>query len=210
MRRFCLALLLIAGGAAALAAPPGRYVPPNIWRDADDAARHEAWYGGQLRAMAEPILSRQEVRSGFRRRFRMLVLPSFHRPYAIRVDQERSGRARVRIVRLTGRGGYGPGEIFEQESFALTADQAARLDRDIEASGLASAPPRARAACLDGAQFIFELIDAQANRFVDRHQCSLNRALETLVWRIDGLRRTVGSDIAEYRGGPAGTLRLGD
>jgi len=198
-----LALLL-------LAAPPGLYVPPNIWRDTEDAARHEAWYGGQLRAMGEPILSRREVPAGFRRRFRMLVLPSFHRPYAIRVDRETSGRARVRIARLTGRGGYAPGEIFEQESYALTADQAARLDRDIEASGLASAPPRASAPCLDGAHFIFELVDARANRFVDRHQCGLNRALETLVWRIDGLRRTVGSDLAEYRGGQARTLRLGD
>ena len=202
-----LALLL---SAAALAAPPGRYIPPNIWRDAEDAARHERWYGGQLRAMAEPILTRQEIRSGFRRRFRMLVLPSFHRPYAIRVDRETSGRARVRIVRLSGRGGYAPGEIFEQESFMLTAGQAARLDRDIAASGLASAPPRARAPCTDGAHFIFELVDARANRFVDRHQCGLNRSLETLVWRIDGLRRTVGSDLAQYSGGPAGTLRMSD
>ena len=210
MRRFCLALLLIGAGAAALAAPHGLYVPLDIWRDAEDAARHEAWYGGHLRAMAEPILSRREDHSDFRRRFRMLVLPSFHPPYAIRVDQGTSGRARVRIVRLTGRGGYAPGEILEQESYTLTADQAARLDRDIEASGLASAPPRARAACIDGVQFVFELVDAQANRFVDRHQCSLNRALETLVWRIDGLRRTVGSDLAQYRGGPAGTLRQGD
>ena len=208
MRSFCLALLLI--GAAAFAAPHGRYVPPDIWRDADDAARREAWYGGQLRAMAEPILRRREDRSGFRRRFRMLVLPSFHPPYAIRVDQETSGTARVRIVRLTGRGGYAPGEILEQESYALTADQAARLDGDIEASGLASAPPRAGAACIDGAHFIFELVDARGNRFVDRHQCSLNRALETLVWRIDGLRRTVGSDLAEYAEGGAGTLRQGD
>lgn len=86
MRRFCLVLLLIGAGAAALAAPQGGYVPLDIWRDTDDAARRESWYGGQLRAMAEPILSRREDRSDFRRRFRMLVLPSFHRPYAIRVD----------------------------------------------------------------------------------------------------------------------------
>jgi hypothetical protein len=210
VRRFCLALLLIGAGAAAPAAPHERYFPLENWRNADDAAHHEAWYGGQLRAMAEPILSRREDRSGFRRRFRMLVLPTFHRPYAIRVDELASGAAHVRIVRLTGRGGYGPGEILEQESYTLTADQAARLDGDIEASGLASAPPRARAACTDGAQLVFELVAAQANRFVDRHQCSLNRALETLVWRIDGLRRTVGSDLAEYRAGPARTLRMGD
>jgi hypothetical protein len=205
MRALCLALILI--GAAA---PQERFVPPGIWRDADDAARHEAWYGGQLRAMAEPVLSRREHLSGFRRRFRLLVLPSFHPPYAIRVDQEASGAARVRIVRLTGRGGYAPGEILEQESYRLTADEAAALDRDIAGSGLASAPPRAASPCLDGAHFVFELVDGQANRFVDRHQCGLNRGLEALVWRIDGLRRTVGSDLAFYSDGPAGTLRPPD
>lgn len=200
-RAHALPLLLLLAAAA----PAGDYVPDAGWRNPTDRAFREGWYGGQLRAMGEPILSRPADRGGFRRRFRMLVLPSFHRPYAIRVDQAASGRARVRIVRLNGRGGYGPGEIFEQESYALTADQAALLHRDIEASGLASAPPHAGALCTDGAQFVFELVDAHGNRFVDRHQCGLNPQLETLVWRIDALRRTVGSDLGEYRS--RGTLR---
>lgn len=205
MRAAFLGLLLICGGAA----PPatqGSYVPAGIWRDPEQEAHFERWFGDQLRAMREPVLSRMRDRAGFRRRFRMLVLPSFHPAYAIRIDEEAAGGARVRIVRLGGAGGYTPGGIKQEESFTLGADAVRQIDAAIEASGLAAlAPDSDRSLCLDGARFVFELIDERSNRFVTRHQCELGGALESLVSRIDALRRTVGSDLGEYRSN--GTLR---
>lgn len=214
------ALLLCASAAAPRQGDPfrpdptpasRRYVPADIWRDARRAGFYERWFGGQLRAMREPILSRPGDGRGFRRRLRMLVLPSFHHPYAIRVDEAGAGGARVRIVRLSGAGGYAPGRIIEQESITLSAEETAALNRAVDASGLDGLPPTARQGiCLDGVSFVFEQADPQRSRFVSVHQCGLTAALEALVWRIDGLRRTVGSDLGEYRGGPGNRLRLPD
>lgn len=209
-----LAGVLVAAAIPALAqtgAAPARpdYVPDDIWRDQNQAQFLEGWFGPQLHAMREPVLSRPGDGRGFRRRLRMLVLPSFHRPYAIRIDEAEAGGARVRIVRLDGRGGYGPGRIIEEESIALSAAETAALNRAVDASGLPAMPPdERRASCLDGVSFVFEQADPQRSRFVRVHQCGLTAELEALVWRIDGLRRTVGSDLGEYRGGPGNRLRL--
>jgi hypothetical protein len=217
MRRFALlAGVLLAAAIPALAqtgAAPARpdYVPDDIFRNQDQAQFLEGWFGAQLHAMREPVLSRPGDGRGFRRRLRMLVLPSFHHPYAIRVDEAVAGGARVRIVRLSGAGGYGPGRIIEEESIALSAAETAALNRAVDASGLAALPPReARPGCLDGVSFVFEQADPQRSRFVSVHQCGLTAALEALIWRIDALRRAVGSDLGDYRGGSGNRLRLRD
>jgi hypothetical protein len=206
MRRSVLLLLLFLGNSSARAEPPEqRYVPTTIWPNSESAEFHERWFGSQLRAMGEPILSRPGDREAYRRRFRLLVLPSFHHPYAIRIDEEASGGARVRIVRLNGTGGYGPGTISQQENFRLGTDQVRILDRAITASDLESDPVarppdegEAIAICTDGVQFAFEMVDDHASHFVSKHQCGLSAALERLIWQVDGLRRSVGSDLRHY------------
>ena len=215
-RAALLAGVLLAAATPASAqtgAAPARpdYVPDDISRNENQAQFLEGWFGAQLHAMREPVLSRHGDGRGFRRRLRMLVLPSFHHPYAIRVDEALAGGARVRIVRLGGRGGYGPCSIIEEESIALSVAETAALNRAVDASGLAALPPREpRPNCLDGVSFVFEQADPQRSRFVNVHQCGLTPALEALVWRIDGLRRTVGSDLGDYRGGPGNRLRMRD
>lgn len=201
-----LAGALLAAAMPALAqtgAAPARpdYVPDDIWRNADQAQFFESWFGNQLHAMREPVLSRPGDGRGFRRRLRMLVLPSFHQAYAIRVDEAERGGARVRIVRLSGSGGFAAGDIVEEESFTLSAAETGALNRAVAAADLAALPPRGRPICTDGVTFVFEQADRQASRLVSVHQCSLTAVIEALVWRIDGLRRTVGSDLGYYRGG---------
>ena len=163
------------------------YVPEGLW-DEQRTDFREHWFGHQLRAMNEPVLSRQTDREGYRRRFRMLVLPAFHPAYAIRID-ERTGEGRVRAVRLDGNGGYGPGVIAQQEQYSLNRDEMREIDRAIDASGVAFLSPDPGPEgqiCVDGVQFVFELVDEGGSRFITRHECDLNRELRTLVEQIDG------------------------
>lgn len=203
-----LALLLVAGCAAAGGPGAGRYVPAEGWSRPDQPDFYESWFGRQLRAMREPVLSRPGDLAGFTRRFRMLVLPTFHPAYAIRVDRRSDGRSEVRAVRLSGRGGYDPGRISEEESYLADGAQLAPLDRAIAAAQLASLPMEAGppsdengdlVICTDGTQFVFELVEPSGSRFVSRHDCQQPEELERLVAEADSLRRKVGSDLDKYR-----------
>jgi hypothetical protein len=181
-----------------------RYVPPGIWSRSDQPDAYEKWFGDQLRAMREPVLWRAGDCGGYARRFRLLVLPSFHPAYAVRVDQPHGGDGLVRVARLSGRGGYAPGSLAEEESYVLPRAEMARLAAAIDQSGLAALPPEPpgdeqSGLFLDGVQFVFELVDDEASRFVTRHLCELSPALARLVEEADCLRRTVGSDLREYR-----------
>jgi hypothetical protein len=193
--------------SAASAAPVRPYLPSSGWSSAEDAAFFERWFGRQLRAMKEPALSSGASRAGFRRRFRMLVLPSFHHAYAIRVDEPVSGPPIVRAVRLDGRGGYSPGRILEQERYV--ADRAAlrRLHDALADLRFADLPrengmrPEDKddiVVCADGVRFVFELVDERGSHIVTRG-CGMDPEFWTLVDAADALRRSVGSDLDEYR-----------
>jgi hypothetical protein len=182
MRRALPALLFLAATAAA---PAERYVPAEGWRDARDAELFERWFGGQLRAMGEPVLSRAGGIEGYRRRFRMLVVPTFQPAYAVRIDEGAHGGT-VRVVLLDGRGGYAPGRIARQATFTLTMAEVQDVIGAIRTSGLASAaledppdPPQVITVCADGTAVVFELIEPQRSRFVVR-ACGISGPL----WRL--------------------------
>jgi hypothetical protein len=202
-----MAWAALAAVLLGIAAAPERYVPQSGWSRADEPDFFEEWFGGQLRAMEEPVLSESGGHSGFRRRFRMLVLPSFHHAYAVRLDERDDGRAEARVVRLDGAGGYSPGKILEQESYSPDRAAVRRLYRAIGKVGLATLPQEsdetqagdgAIIVCADGVRFVFELVDERGSRFVTRG-CGMDRRLWKLVDSADALRRKVGSDLDKYR-----------
>lgn len=203
--RWAAATFLLSLAAAAPAEP---YVPASGWSRADEADFFEEWFGGQLRAMAEPVLSAPGSGAGFRRRFRMLVLPSFHHAYAVRLDESADGRVEVRAVRLDGAGGYSPGKILEQERYVPDRAAVRRLHRAIADVRLATLPREVDETrdgddgtiivCADGVRFLFELVDERGSRLVTRG-CGMDRRLWRLVDAADALRRTVGSDLKKYR-----------
>jgi hypothetical protein len=194
--------LLIAAACwfpAAAAEPP--YLPSEGWSHPGQRDFYEGWFAKHLRSMGEPVLSGPGALAGYRSRFRLLVLPSFHRPYAIRVDERANGKAEVRAVRTEGHGGYGPGKPVEQEHYAPTKAQLERLHRAIEASNLSTLPREdlnPSALCTDGVQFVFELVDESGSQLITRHQCGTSKALWDLVDAADSLRRKVGSDLPRY------------
>ncbi len=211
MRHLVLGLLVLSAGGAANGqpAPAQRYVPQSLPRPDQDPDFYENWFGGQLRAMGEPALTRPQDLGNYRRRFRMTVLPSFHPAYAIRVDEKRNGSAVVTITRLSGAGGYEPGRVSQREHYSLDRAAVRELDSAIAESAFVGLPFKAEmeperdgsiTVCADGVEFVFELIDSRGVSFVPRHECDLRyrRSLRALVAQVDSLRRQVGSDLPQY------------
>lgn len=186
MKRALLPLLFLAATAAA---PAEHYVPVEGWRDPRTAELFEQWFGGQLRAMGEPVLSRPGSLAGYRRRFRMLVIPTFQPAYTVRIDEGAHGGT-VRVVLLDGRGGYAPGRIARQATFTLTMAEVQDAIGAIRTSGLTSAapedppdPPEVVTVCADGTAVVFELVEPQRSRFVAR-ACGVSGPLRRLGNRI--------------------------
>jgi hypothetical protein len=211
------ALIAGAGALLAAAAPalaqtgvaPVRpdYVPDDIWRDGDEAEFLEGWFGDQLHAMREPVLSHPGGLGRYRHRFRMLVLPNNDPAYAIRIDESQGG-GRIRIVRLDGSGGYAPGRIARQRRLILTRDDVRALRETIRASGLAGMavrpPPRQDSApdpvtgerlfriCFHATYYVFELVAGRGSRFVVRNECEMPDALRTMIGELREARRDAG------------------
>jgi hypothetical protein len=201
--RILLAGLLLCAGPGEGQVPPGpaRYVPAGIWHDPEYDDFYERWFGRQLRAMREPILSRPGDRGHFRQRFRLLVLPSFDPAYAIRLDETASG-GRLRYVKLSGRGGYAPGRIATQRWISLDSEDARVISGVIDRLGLERLTPGSGprpsqidpetgeelfTACFDGTRFVFELVNERGSWFSTRHECDMPEALWTPLREFVGL-----------------------
>lgn len=188
-----LGAALLSTGAPTTA--PRHYVPAGVER----YVFYERWFGGQLRAMREPILAGPGTLGRFHRRFRLLVLPTFDHGYAIRVDEDEDG-ADLHFVRLSGRGGYAPGHVATRGQRRLDRETAARVDRAVDQSGVANlpwlAPPPQPATlpsgeqeiqvCGDGTDFVFETVDAGGSHFVTR-SCGISPELLALARQIEAV-----------------------
>jgi hypothetical protein len=183
---------------AQVPAIPDPYFRRDIWPDARTADLFEFWFGGQLRAMGEPVLSSLDDHHAFRSRFRMLVLPTFWPASAIRVDETEAG-AEARFVRLNGRGGYAPGRVARQRTWRPSHAMVRELHRRWRLAALTSLsavpPPRPPGdqtivMCADGTYFVFELVDASGSHVVARSQCEMSRALWELMRRMEHLPDT--------------------
>jgi hypothetical protein len=158
-----------------------RYVPSTGWASGD-AALYERWFGRQLRAMREPTLRGPRSLAGNRRRFRLLVLPSFSPAYAYRVDEDARGRHILTWVMLDGAGGYAPGRVAGRESRPLSASEAEGLQRAIDNARLADLPRQHVTGsdgddiivCADGTQYVLELLGPTETVFLTRHRCELD------------------------------------
>lgn len=183
-------LLLPLAAAGAQAPPAGeRYLPPALVGDAEDAEFFESWLGRELSAMGEPVLLGAALPRDVVRRFRMVTTINHRGSRAIRVDQLRTGGARVRAVEIGGVGRVP--RIVREESYDIDRDDVAEFVRALQLSRLDRMEPvaplpaaDAEAICIPFTHFFFELVEAGGSRFVTRDACEtsprLNRLFETL------------------------------
>ena len=127
----------------------------------------EHWYPKYLEAMKEPSLYEQRTNNTIEQ-YRFLWLRTFHKPIAIRVRKDNAGIT-LRVVRLSGAGGYDPGKIEHDESCALTAAQWDELLKLLGKASFWGTPTVENySAGFDGSQWILEGQSAGKYHVVDR------------------------------------------
>ncbi len=152
-------------------------VPRCRWNGKVDSAPtlsdiERRWYGSMLRAAKEPSLSAADVRSKTVVRFTWLR--SFHAPILVRAEGLGSAAPKLVASRLSGQGGYGPGDIEQHIDRPLSADEAATLQAALAEAALF--PPRKPGAPLpecapfgmDGAEWLIEVADSSGYHFTKR------------------------------------------
>jgi hypothetical protein len=116
----------------------------------------QEWYGKHLSAMKEPVLSPTGKGSGYLA-FRVLYLPTWDRPVAVRYEAKEGGFVR-RSVMLSGAGGYAPGKIAAEKEVNIAKQEVADLIVSLEKAGFWKMSQKDGVIGLDGSQLIIETI----------------------------------------------------
>jgi hypothetical protein len=157
-RLHTLALMLVVAASLLMTHAAGTVYFPK-------GAEH--WYPKHLEAMKEPSLFQQSTNKAVEQ-YRFLWLRTFHKPIAVRVRKDSAGIT-LRTIRLSGAGGYDPGKIEHEDSFALTADQWDRFLKLVSESSFWDTPSAEKdLGGLDGSQWILEGQAAGRYHLVDR------------------------------------------
>jgi hypothetical protein len=135
-----------------------RYYPPDV----------SPWAPQHLTAMGEPSLFAPQQNIA-REEYRFLWLRTFHKPIAIRMWSESLG-AQMRIVRLSGAGGYDPGHIESDTTIRITPEDWKRFRDCIAEAQFWEMPTKESPEELgmDGSQWILEARNAARYHVVDR------------------------------------------
>lgn len=160
-----------------------------------------AWYSRHLEAMGEPSLPAIAARDRRATVCRLLWLPSFSHPFAVRIEESRQG-ATVRVVVLDGMGGYEPGFVAVDRRFAIRSEQWQEIQRRLEQLGFWTLPTHLDdQSGTDGDQYIIECVKSGAYHVVDRWEPSdAYRALCAYVLDLSGLKYD-NTDLSVQPGG---------
>ena len=117
------------------------------WQNLDGF--RESWYSKHLRAMGERALSDSPVGQ----HIRFLLLPSFSHSVSVRIDCDVA--CELVAYRLSGYGGYEPGEIDKRVARRLTPEEVEAFNRRLRAADLWHGQPQSDFG-VDGSQWIVE------------------------------------------------------
>jgi hypothetical protein len=184
-----LALLLLIPGLGALGSggtPVARFFPPQQ-KDGPGGISEfrNKWYSKHVAAMGEPSLWGLSRDDHGAEAYRYLALPSFDHPIGVRITRRGTGAA-LRVVVLSGAGGYKPGHVAIDRTLSLDAGQWAELQEQIEAANFWSLPTKEpKDSGNDGTQFIVEGVRAGRYHVVDRWEP--DPSYKKLIGHIFGL-----------------------
>lgn len=162
MRRLLPALVALAL-ALPVAAQTVDYFPDGIFGPRTHAFV-ERWYSRHLSAMGEPSL--YALRGHDRHVVRLLRLPTWGHPIAIRVERTATGATLTRRE-LSGQGGYDPGRIASDSTRTLRREDWRAIDAALRGARFFEAPALGPLG-MDGTQWILEVVDGDAYHVVDR------------------------------------------
>ena len=192
MHRRWLLCALIALGPGCAPQPVAQHVPATGW----DRLPPDFWeqaIGDELRALREPVISRNAGLAGLTSRYRLLLLNPYPPSYSKRIDVFEDGHAE--LTWISGSSALTRGEQSRSRR-RLTAAELASLEAAIEAAALPSQPRQERypegKICVDSTIFVFQYLDEDTEAFVVRNPCELDagpQPLRELMERTLNLER---------------------
>lgn len=169
MRQLVFWVVLALGTSATYAADPVRYFPaPPHSKNGRSDSFTEQWYSAQLKALGEPSLCCRDIAA--RHVYRFTWLRTFHRPVAIRLEENLAGKWTIHTKITSGAGGYDPGKLIVDESRAVSSGEIAPLAKLFGSGSSFWALPSADedGGGLDGSRWIVEVRHGSRYHFVDR------------------------------------------
>lgn len=149
-------------------------------------------YVEHLNAMQEPSLYERRGDKSTEQ-YRFLWLRSFHNPISIRIERDATATT-MRVVRLTGDGGYKPGLVAQDELTILPPEQWDGFTRLLKATpfwDMAPLEDNNRDITLDGAEWMLEGLAAGKYHVVQRW----SPAAPTFAYVPEQLDTTVPLDV---------------
>jgi hypothetical protein len=136
-------------------------------RPAADDLRAE-WYAKVWRAADEPSLYLQsrDAKPPLRRTYRFTWLRTFHAPVVVRLDERDGGRFWMTAKRLSGKGGYDPGQVTGKTERFLTPDETRAILGLLDRAKTVA--PTSCDMGLDGSQWILEGVEGGKLSYADR------------------------------------------
>ncbi|MEL7689113.1 hypothetical protein AAG591_00905 [Citromicrobium bathyomarinum] len=126
------------------------------------------WYTSHLKAAKERPLPDLAAATPEQLHIRFLWLRSFDHPMVVRIDEQANGGAVIEAKRLSGEGGYEPGEIAEHLNRELTPTEFREFKALLGRSRLSNEPAAKCDAGMDGAQWILEVVAGGKYAFFER------------------------------------------
>jgi hypothetical protein len=143
------------------------YFPPDAFSERPEHHQFVVdWYSKHLRVMNEPMLYASLPQN--REVYRFLLLPTWGRPAAVRVQSRPSDGYRLIATVLSGSGGYDPGVIQERKERSLHEEEWRGLKRLLREADFWEQPTRLQSLGRDGEQWIIEGISGERYHVVDR------------------------------------------
>lgn len=127
----------------------------------------QKWFSAHLAAAQEQPLPSYRVADG-ETVVRFLWLPSFDHSVVVRVIGSPANGGRIEAKRLSGAGGYEPGQVADHVDRRLTADEWQRVKSSIDKTQLFQEPAETCDLGLDGSEWVIEAVDQDGYHFLKR------------------------------------------
>lgn len=129
----------------------------------------QEWFSGHLAAAGEKALVALAAESpADTLLMRFIWLPTFDNPVIVRLGSTVDGGRRLVAMRLSGAGGYDPGEVSKRIDRRLSDEEWRRISSLIARTELLKQEPVECEMGLDGSEWIVEAIDDDGYHFLKR------------------------------------------
>jgi hypothetical protein len=129
----------------------------------------QQWFSSHLAAAGEqPLLTLAAETPADAFLMRFIWLPTFHNPVVVRLESTTRGAPRIVAVRLSGAGGYEPGQVFKRIERRLSDEEWQRISSLMARTELLEQEPAECQLGLDGSEWIVEAVDQDGYHFIKR------------------------------------------